>query len=422
MVLAPTSVGWTDDKQREGEAVANHFGMDWNDVRAQGENYHHQFRIAPSGGRYRYISPKPLGSYLAVEAWNTYPELLKSLPEVLPMEEAKNAYNARLQSISSSPEVQRFAREQLAFFFREANFVNETSVQVLAAFSSADPGLAAREIHKELASQSPEQRRGIKEGARRSLVSALVGLAWQSAAFQDAVKSLALFAEAENESWGNNATEEFIGKFFLGLGGTAVPYPERLGVLAELLAGGSTKIARMVVRALVQVGNTHESRMVSPQESDVLPEPEWHPKTNGELIACAELAVQRLCQIAQIGNPELREELRTAADEVSLWLLNAQVKPLLAQFFKAVLQAYPDERESMRRSIASVIRRERKYWKNLSEQDLKSLAKLHAEFENSSLSARLRQHVGEATWDKEEETDLSGIASDLMNNEAVLAS
>ena len=120
-------------------------------------------------------------------------------------------------------------------------------------------------------------------------------------------KSLALLAEAENESWGTNATEEFIGKFFLGLGGTAVPYPERWGVLDELLAGGSSEIARMVVRALAQVGNTHEFRMVSSQESDVPPEPEWHPKTNRDLIACAEPAVQRLTQISQIGNPELRE-------------------------------------------------------------------------------------------------------------------
>ena len=34
VVAVLTSVGWTDDKQEEGKAVAKHFGLDWNQVRA----------------------------------------------------------------------------------------------------------------------------------------------------------------------------------------------------------------------------------------------------------------------------------------------------------------------------------------------------------------------------------------------------
>jgi hypothetical protein len=117
VVAALTSVGWTDDKQEEGKAVAEHFGLDWNSVRATVDDFHRRLGIAPRGGRYRYISPTPLGIHLAVEAWTTYPDLLKSLPSMLPSDEARDAYYERLQSMASNLQARAYAREELAFFF-----------------------------------------------------------------------------------------------------------------------------------------------------------------------------------------------------------------------------------------------------------------------------------------------------------------
>ena len=50
VVAVLTSVGWTDDKQEEGKAVAEHFGLDWNWVRAKVEDFHRRLGIAPRGG------------------------------------------------------------------------------------------------------------------------------------------------------------------------------------------------------------------------------------------------------------------------------------------------------------------------------------------------------------------------------------
>ena len=91
VVAVLTSVGWTDDREAEGQTIAQHFGIAWNEVRATVDRYHRRFGIAPRGGRYRYISPTPLGIHLAVEAWETYPDLLKSLPEKLSTEEAQKS-------------------------------------------------------------------------------------------------------------------------------------------------------------------------------------------------------------------------------------------------------------------------------------------------------------------------------------------
>ena len=117
VVAVLASVGWTDDVQVEGKAIARHFDLDSNDVRAKVDEFQRRFGIVPRGGRYRYISPTPLGIYLAVEAWTTFPELLRSLPDALPTEGAKDAYYERLRSMTSNPQAREYAREELDFFF-----------------------------------------------------------------------------------------------------------------------------------------------------------------------------------------------------------------------------------------------------------------------------------------------------------------
>ena len=117
VVAVLTHVGWTDDKQEEGRAVAEHLGLAWNDVRYQVDQFHRRMGIAPRGGRYRYISPEPLAIYVAHTAWETYPDLLRSLPEKLPAELAQEAYYKRLRSLASNPQAREYARDELRRFF-----------------------------------------------------------------------------------------------------------------------------------------------------------------------------------------------------------------------------------------------------------------------------------------------------------------
>ena len=213
VVSALSSVGWTDDKEEEGMAIAAHFSLDWGWVRATVDEFNRHFGIAPRGGRYRYISPTPLGIHLAVEAWTSFPREMRSLPDVLPSEEAKEAYYRRLSSIAGNPEARDFAREELAFFFRFDDFLDPRSVRRWSALSFADPCMAARNILHALSSMDVESRRRIRGEARRASVWALVRLAWGSSSFHDAVLALALLAEAENERWSNNASGEFVARF-----------------------------------------------------------------------------------------------------------------------------------------------------------------------------------------------------------------
>src|SRR5712692_6793162 len=395
VVAVMSTVGWTEDRQVEGEAVAAHLGLDWNAVRAGVEDFHRRLGIVPRGGRYRYISPTPLGIYLAVEAWRTYPDLLKTLPDALPTDEARNAYFDRLQSMASNPQARQFARNELSFFFRLDDFVNVRSVQRWSALSAADAPLAARNVLRALSAAPAEDRRRGADRARTKLAWALVTTAWTSDAFHDPTRALALLAEAENETYANNASAEFVYRFQVILSGTSVPYVDRLSVVDELLATGRPALTRLAVRALARVAKEHPSRDHSDQPSDEVPEREWVPATGAEHRICIEQATGRLINIATAGSKELRDDLLKAAGDLSMLLRVAPVRGSVERLFIAIRNGYPDTREPLRRLIANVLHREQKDWKKLPEVDLAAIRELHGRFEDSSLSSRLHQYVGQ---------------------------
>ncbi|MBN1458535.1 MAG: ATP-binding protein [Armatimonadetes bacterium] len=410
------SVGWTEDVQVEGEAIARHFSLDWNDVRAKVDEFHRRLGIVPRGGRYRYISPTPLGIHLAVEAWTTFPDLLRSLPDALPTEGAKDAYYERLRSMASNPQAREYAREELAFFFRLDDFIDARAVRRWSALSAADPNQAAANILRALEGTTPEERSRIGDRARRETVWTLVRLAWRPGAFFDATKALALLAEAENESWANNATAEFVGRFQILLGGTSVPYLDRLAVLDELVATDRAPIVHLVLQALARVGTRQAFRMGSEPASDELPEKEWQPSTGREHLECVLAALERLSKLASRGIAELEDDFITAANGLAMMLRDAPVRSAVAALFEAIRIQYPEAREPLRRAIADVVYRERKYWKKLPEKELTELDALHSGFEDASLPARLRQLVGQSRWERDEQPDLRPLARELAES------
>ncbi len=421
VVAVLTKVGWTDDKQVEGEAIARHFDMEWNSVRSSIEEFHRLYGIVPRGGRYRYISPSPLGIYLAIEAWNTFPDQMKSLPDVLPSDESKDSYYDRLKSIASNYHAREFAREELTFFFQAKDFVSDRAVRRWAALSAADTVKATHNILEALIYSSLEDRKQIAGQARRIIVWTLVRLAWNTSSFHDAVMVLALLAEAENETWANNATSEFIAKYNIFLSGTAVPYLDRLSVLDELFALKRPSLLSLVIRALAQIGNKQAFRIVGGPASDELPEIEWQPRNGQEYFECVKSAILRLSDIAKIGETKILVDLIDAVDKLSMMLLESQLRALIIGFFEAIRGAYPEAREPIRKIIAGIILHEKKYWKKLSIGDFGKLESLHSQFEDSSLGARLQQYVGIAFGETKEQPDLKSLATELQSIPEALA-
>ena len=418
VVAVLTHIGWDGDRREEGEAVAAYMGLDWAEVRQTVNEYHRRMRIAPRGGRYRYISPEPLGIYLALEALDIYPDLPESLPAKLPTEAARDAFFDRLQAIASSAGAREYSREKLSFFFRIDDFIDPQNVRRWSAFSASDPETAARNICLALKAVDPRDRMRIKHAARREIVWRLVKIAWRSSTFHDAATALALLAEAENEPWGNNASSEFVARYQVVLGGTALPYLRRLLVIDELLESGKLELMRLCVRAMARVGRDYVTRSGSGPDSDQLPEMEWRPRSGAEHLECIRNAVVRLNTVVALGLADLQDELVRAAADLFPLLRYRDSRKEVARFFTSVRKSYPSAREPLRKTVARVMRR---FKDDLPPDQRRELEELHAQFEDRALGARLEQHVGPRPWERERVPELTSLATELLAAPAVLA-
>ena len=417
VVAVLTHVGWADDKEQEGKAIASHLDLDWNDVKYQVEQFHGRMGIAPRGGRYRYISPNPLGIYLAHQAWETYPDLMQSLPEALPSEAAKEAYYARLKDLASNPHAQKFARDQLRFFFRIDDFVELHAARRWSAFSAADPDTAARNLRNALTATSLDDRRRIKFQAVGEIVWRLARIASRTTGFHGAATALALLAEAENESWGNGASREFVAKYQVYLAATSLPYLQRLDTLDELIEHRRPSLLSLAIQALARVADDSSGSILVPS-SDHAPEPDWHPSSGGEHLQCIAAAVDRLRTIAAERDPAQQGTLLAAAKALSQLLRDPDAVTSVTKFFVGLCEAYPELREPLRKLVADVIRRDKE---RLSLEQRQTLEQLHARFEDPSAGGRLRQHVEPQPWERETKPDFTALAAELVTAPGVLA-
>ena len=171
------------------------------------------------------------------------------------------------------------------------------------------------------------------------------------------------------------------------------------------------------MQALAQVGNDSAGDVVMPS-SDQVPEPDWQPRSQDELLECIVAGIDRLRTIATECDPELQADLFAAAKGTA-WLLRYRDEgSSVATFFIRLRESYPELREPLRKRIADVLRRN---MESLSPEQLETLHRLHVRFEDPSLKGRLRQFVGPHEWEREAQPDFASLAADLVADLQVLA-
>lgn len=416
VVAVLENVGWSGSFADEGKSIAVHFGLDWNQVRVDVHAFHKRLGIAPCSGNYRYISPSPLGIYLALDAWDTFPELMDKLRDSLPTEEAKNAYDRRLRSTFGNAYAREYAKSRLQLIVSQGRLFTVSALHIWSSLSPAYPEIASKIALEFLEKVSIEERLQIFGEARRVLVTTLAGLARYLGAFHYAVRALALLAEAENEQWANNATGEFLARFQIWQGGTSAPYTERLTVIDEMSSSSRINLIRLAVKALVMASGQHavpSHRIVPAHE---VPSEDWRPSTPTEHDDCVIAALTRLRAIAELKFADLEGDLVKATTDVSMLLRNRNVRREVSSLFEVTRSMYPESREAIRRTISKIIHAERNHWRELREDDLSALEVLHAQYEEDSLAARLKQLVGPPPWDEEGAQDFVPLALDFIKS------
>ncbi|HEX4422947.1 MAG TPA: hypothetical protein VH165_33755 [Kofleriaceae bacterium] len=411
VVALLASVGWAGTREEEGKAISAHLGIPWPDVQRRVEEFHRKLGIAPRANDLRYISPAPLGVYLAIDAWQTYPDLVRALPDKLPSEQARRAFFERFEAVAASPRAKQFGEEELARFFHWSHFTDGAAARRWVTLSLANPAIAAANVRKALQAASDDDRRTVQDTARRSLVRGLVRLATFPDAFRNATLALAELAAAENESWANNASAEFVARFAVSLSGTATPYMERIELLDEVIAANRPALTALVVNALSRAIPGPEMLLVEGVTRKGLAPLPWRPKTVQEYLECTRIALERLEHVVTLEVPE--DTIVHAAERFNMALRDEPIREHAARVFRAATSAHPAVREPLRRKVHDIAYNTRLHWQDRSESHIAWLEALERDLSDPSEAGQLRELVGHVDWERTEES-LRPLAEKLV--------
>jgi hypothetical protein len=249
----------------------------------------------------------------------------------------------RLQSLKTE-EAERFWRGLSGPDgpFRSLQTALETP-RLLGMVATAAPERAATIIERGLDAMSREERGALRDGNRREIISALDELLFREPTSSRALRALVRLAEAENETYGNNATGLFGEAFHWRHPQLPLPLDERLGVLRECTAVGAPRERRLIAIKAIETGLRQSASVMLRRGGgaiplDARPQMRWSEvwdfvealfdelkalaRSRDEVVAAAALAVlpTALQAVGAEGRParameRIREVVRWALEE-----------------------------------------------------------------------------------------------------------
>ena len=266
--------------------------------------------------------------------------------------------------------------------------------EVLSALAEIDSSRVASQIERAL--QGFPDLNLVRGDARRYVVWALDKIAFHPDSFELGARLLLRLAVAENETYSNNATGQFVALFPVILGNTAADGPERLLLLDEVVRSNNRAQRKIIVDALI-AGSTagHFSRSVGPETHGSRPTiPSWRPGTRDEALAYIEGCVELLVEFATGDDDEadaarvgLGQNLRSLAADGFIDLVEGIVHQVAPTRY-----SWPEAEEALRQFLRYDGRKPK-------PEALERVHGLLAELAPRTLDARVRSLVTEMSWD-----------------------
>jgi hypothetical protein len=312
-------------------------------------------RVLDKIGDYVRVSPVPLALRLAESYYNRKePDAQARLFKDADMPgDLKDALGKRFKDLSTSERAEEVTRRLLSPTdpFGRAEVLNtEQGSLIFRSLAEVNPQVAMQTLIREFGDWSTDQLLTIGPG-RRNLVWTLEMLAFNRDLFVQAALMLSRLAVAENETWGNNATGQFLHLFQPLLAGTEAGPEHRLEVIDRLLSSASDlRFIDLGVEALGRVLNEHGGgRMLGAETQRGRVLKDWSPKTWGELFSYLEGAAERLTRYA------------TKEDE-----LGAKARKLFARGIRYLVQY--QRFDCLERSICEITTSYRRAWPEAVEE------------------------------------------------------
>jgi len=201
-------------------------------------------------GDFVEVLPSVVADQLAAEALASPERLLAELQLAL----SPPAFLRFLQRLREVPlrGVERVIGKALAGWIPDLEAL-VPQARYLTTLAPAAPEAAVATLERVLAPLNVEDLRDrIKGDPRRAIVSTLEALALRSSTFAGAARLLLALAEAENETWGNNATGVFCTLFDWRHPEVAAPVSLRVPILAEGAESPRSRAREIVAKAAGQ--------------------------------------------------------------------------------------------------------------------------------------------------------------------------
>ncbi len=241
------------------------------------------------GESHLYITPKALQIKLWIDWWDQYGSGLNMIELVPKLEPHMRQWFVEMIEYGAAAPVSKKLVEHFlspSGMFTDAGWLNTSEgSSFFFSLSLADPHSALSSLERTIGHLSREDLLKFDAG-RRDVVRALEVLALHPDLFRPAARLLLALAEAETETWSNNASGVFANLFSLGYGETASSglAPEyRLPVLIEAIRDGGSRAQvalaafdrALNLRSITRFGSDQPFRLGRHVER-------WKPKTYGE--------------------------------------------------------------------------------------------------------------------------------------------
>lgn len=355
-------------------------------------------------GRYIRVTPQPLAIRLATDWWKNCPperayqvitaDMPSGMSETLCDQMAKLHFLPKAQELTSSLCGERAP-------FGQAEVLNsEKGSRLFRSLVEVNPVATTRALNRVFGLMSIEELLQVGPG-RRNIIWALEKLCFWEETFESASRILLLFAAAENESWGNNATAQFLQLFHFVLSGTQSHPDVRIKVIDYALESKSPEVQLIGVEALGHALQTqHFNRMVGVEKQGSRPvQKEWRPSTWNEVFEYWKVALERLTQIG-IGSEKNSEK----ACELIAKSIRGLVSYGRVEDVEIALQAIIDKRRSFWPSALKGVRETIKYeGHKIPKEELERLGKWSKWLQPDDFLDQLKLIVSIPPWSYEKD-------------------
>ncbi len=347
------------------------------------------------------VRPTPLAMKLATEFWLNTPRTIT----VQLLNELKDK-NMGIQMVERLSQLDQLdAAKQVVNDvwgpgspFVNAEVLNTKLGSLLFRYVvEVNPVATLSAIEQSLGSLDKEGFRQIAEG-RRNLIWALEKLCFRRETFLGAAKLLFGFAMGENETWANNATNQFIHLFRILLSGTEASLKERLELLHWALGNGDPDAQSLVLKALENgLRSDRFVRLSGADQQGSGPKlKDYHP-SGGEIIAYWEAIIGILAEKAMTPGQFQGEAQKILAENIN-GITRSGKFDLIKDVILAVNKVREDVWQEAISSLKSIVNRDERKSNGFPEKAILDINEVLKELLPLDIKSQLVLKVSKPDW------------------------